>query len=72
MSHPCVGALAGILARSRAFSHVLFATQSAKLRLYHEFLLYGQRFRFVKQPPNLIKRVIDPAAALVLLRRRET
>ena len=31
-------------------------TQSAKLRLYHEFFLHGQRFRFVKQARNLIKR----------------
>src|SRR5438046_2323924 len=51
------------------FSRVLFITQNAKLHFYHEFFLHGQRFRFVKQSRNLIKRVIDPAATLVLLRR---
>ena len=64
------GASAGILARLRAFSRLWSITQSAKLRLYHEFFLHSQRFRFVKQARNLIKRIIDPAAALVLLRRR--
>jgi hypothetical protein len=43
---------------------VLRGLQSAKLRFYHEFFLWSQRLRLMKQARNLIKRIMRTAAFL--------